>query len=315
MMKSDCLHDPWKNPFAGHFQRLGIWSASGNLDQGRMAIGLERLRQWQMEVIMPPLASKPQRYLAGMDSARVGQLEALLRDERVEALLAMRGGFGVTRILDDLDWEAVRRRNLPAIGYSDFTGFLMAAWKQGCRHLVHGPMLSPDFCRQPETPQEMRAVSASLNSLASCLRGEVEFLPASAKTVVLREGVAQGPLVPANLSLLTALLGTAHWPDLRGCILVLEDVNEATHRIDRMLSQLRSAGILRQLAGMAFGQFTNGEDSEFLSEVLAEYAALVPGPVLTELPFGHVPHTVSLPVGTQASLETAAPPGKQLRRK
>ena len=97
-------------------------------------------------------------------------------------------------------------------------------------------------------------------------------------------------------------------------ILVIEDVNEAAHRVDRMLTQLRSAGILRRLAGLAFGQLTAGEDNGYLPEVLADFAEAVPGPVVADLPFGHVAHTISLPVGAVATIDTAAAPASRLRR-
>jgi muramoyltetrapeptide carboxypeptidase len=266
-----------------------------------------------MTVVVPEAPGGARRYLAASDAARAAQLHELLADRRVEVILAVRGGFGVTRLLDDLDWQAVRRRNLPAIGYSDFTAFLLAAWRHGCDRLVHGPMLCPDFCRKLLTEAERADTQAALRSLAACLRGSRQLLPSSAAPLVLRAGRARGPLAPANLSLLTALLGTGHLPDLNGCILVVEDVNEAAHRIDRMLTQLRAAGILPRLAGLAFGQFTAGEDSAYLPEIMAEAAAVVPGPVLAGLPFGHVAPTISLPVGAAAEIDTGAAPPERLR--
>lgn len=304
----------WQNPFSGMFHTLGLWASSGRADAERVAAGAERLRGWGLEVVFPQLPGDPRRYLSAADAVRIAHLHELLGNRRVEAILAVRGGFGVTRLLDDIDWAAVRQRDLPAIGYSDFTGFLLAAWKRGCRHLVHGPMLCPDLSRKPLTPEEAAGARAALQSLAACLRGDERLLPSSAVPLVLRAGQARGPLVPANLSLLTALLGTAHWPELDGCILVIEDVNEAAHRVDRMLTQLRSAGILRRLAGLAFGQFTAGEDNGYLPEVLADFAEAVPGPVVADLPFGHVAHTISLPVGAVAIIDTAADPASRLRR-
>ncbi|NMA40421.1 MAG: LD-carboxypeptidase [Lentisphaerae bacterium] len=304
----------WQNPFSGIFHVIGLWAASGRADAARVAVGTERLRDWGVEVVVPQLPGEPRRYLAAADEVRLAHLHELLANRRVEAILAVRGGFGVTRLLDDIDWAAVRQRNLPAIGYSDFTGFLLAAWKQGCQRLVHGPMLCPDLSRKPLTPEEAAGAQAAMQSLTACLRGDERLLPLSASPIVLRPGQARGPLVPANLSLLTALLGTAHWPELDGCILVLEDVNEAAHRVDRMLTQLRSAGVLRGLAGLAFGQFTAGEDSEYLPEVLADFADAVPGPVLADLPFGHVAHTISLPVGALATIDTTAAPASRLQR-
>ncbi|HPY89122.1 MAG TPA: LD-carboxypeptidase [Lentisphaeria bacterium] len=304
----------WQNPFSGMFHVIGLWASSGRADAERVAVGIERLLGWGLEVVVPQLPGDPLRYLAAADSVRLAHLHELLANRRVEAILAVRGGFGVTRLLDDIDWAVVRQRDLPTIGYSDFTGFLLAAWKQGCQRLVHGPMLCPDLSRKPLTPEEAAGAQAAMQSLAACLRGDERLLPSSALPLVLRPGQARGPLVPANLSLLTALLGTAHWPELDGCILVVEDVNEAAHRVDRMLTQLRSAGVLCSLAGLAFGQFTAGEDSEYLPEALADFADAVPGPVLAGLPFGHVPHTISLPVGATAIIDTAAAPSHRLQR-
>ncbi len=162
-------------------------------------------------------------------------------------------------------------------------------------------MLTGAFAREVGSEEDRRQLVWTLDSLASVL---------SVKTggrlthpvLPLRDGRARGPLIPVNLAVLNSLLGTPHCPDLTGCILVIEDVNEAAYRVDRYLNQLRQARVLGRLAGLVTAQFSQCDDAEYLPEVFADFAGCVNGPVASGLPFGHAFPSLSLPVGMQAAL-------------
>ncbi len=297
------------NPFPRHVRTVGVFCPSGIPEPARLERGLARLRAWGLEVVLAS-QPRPERFLAAPDDVRAETLNLLVRDARVDLLLAARGGYGSGRILDQIDFEALRQRAVPMVGYSDITALHLAAYGAGYRCGVAGPMVCGALAKDPADEAAAVALGRVLGSLRQVLAGEA--FEAGAGLRVFRQGSAAGPLLPANLSVLTSLAGTPYLPDLTGVILVLEDVNEAAYRVDRYLNQLLYAGCLGQLAGLVYGQFTEGEDAQWLPDVFADFARHIRGPVAGGLEFGHGFPSLSLPVGRQAQLE-AGPAGAVLR--
>ncbi len=284
------------NPFGNKIRRVGLFSLSGVADSVRVEAGIRLLDSWGVGHVLPGYG-RPLRYLQASDRERADAFNALLADCQVDAFMALRGGYGVTRALDLLDWELLKMRGIPLVGYSDVTALLLAAWGRGCRCLVHGPMLCSTLaCASPLLTQALR-------SFARCLAGETcPMLPGN-RLHALRGGFARGPLVPMNLTMLCNLIGTAYMPSLSGCILALEDVGEAAYAIDRMLRHLAASGILGILGGLVFGSFTDCEHGEFLPEIFEEYASCVKGPVASGLAFGHIMPSASILMGGMAELD------------
>ena len=240
-------------------------------------------------------------YLAGADGTRLGDLNEALVDESIDAVWCIRGGYGVMRILETIDYAALRRRPKPVIGYSDITA-LHAAIATRCDAVTfHGP-----------TARAKLSVF-SRESLQRALVGGDPAGPAE-QARVLAPGRARGRLVGGNLAILCGLSGTAYAPDYRDAILVMEDVNEAVYRIDRMLTQLRLSGALGACAGIIFGQFTDiprdaPEESlgaRTLDDVLGEVATALGVPCIAGAPIGHVADQWTLPLGAQAELDADA---------
>ena len=281
------------SPFPAEIRRVGVFSCSGTPDAERMAQGTQRMREWGVEVVPAQIAGGSVRYLAGSDEARAQSLQGFYSDDTLSFLMASRGGFGVTRLLDKFDWELLRAKEKWLCGYSDVTALLLAAYAHGCRKLIHGPMLCSTFGRE-DTP----ALAETVASFGQCLRRE----PTTARCEVLREGTVCGPIIPCNLTMLCSLLGTKHVPDLRGCILALEDVHEPAHSIERNLVHLESAGVLRGIGGLLLGQFTEGEDAEYLPEIFAEWGSKLTVPVASGLPFGHGLPSISILFGAEVTL-------------
>jgi muramoyltetrapeptide carboxypeptidase len=240
-------------------------------------------------------------YLAGRDSSRLADLNAAFNDDSIDAVWCLRGGYGVMRILESIDYAALRRRPKVVIGYSDITG-LHSAVATRCEVVTfHGPTA--------------RAVLStfSRSSLERAIAGGDSGGVASG-AVVLQGGRARGRLVGGNLALLASLMGTPYAPDYAGAILVIEDVNEPVYRIDRMLTQLRLAGALTQCAGIVFGHFTDiPRDSpeetagaRSLDDVLGEVAEGRGVPCIAGAPVGHVSDQWTLPLGAQAELDADA---------
>lgn len=248
-------------------------------------------------------------YLAGRDDARLADLQRAIADPRIDAIWCLRGGYGVTRILDDLDLSPLRARPKALVGFSDITALLLAAYATTGLVAFHGPV-----ARRPMTAFTRRAFERVLTRAEAA--GPLETLPApegvlvptANRIVALTEGVAAGRLVGGNLSLLHCLIGTPWFPRLDGAILFLEDVNEKLYTVDRMLAHLRSIGALARLAGVAVGQFTDltrsaADGALGLDEVLATYFGPLGVPVAAGFPIGHIDDQWTLPVGVEAELD------------
>jgi len=240
-------------------------------------------------------------YLAGGDGARLADLNSALVDDSIDAVWCIRGGYGVMRILETIDYAALRRRPKPVIGYSDITALHAAAATRCDAVTFHGPTARAELS------------VFSRESLQRAVTGGDPGGPAE-DALILARGRARGRLVGGNLAILCALAGTAYAPDYRGAIVVMEDVNEAVYRIDRMLTQLRLTGALGACAGLVFGQFTDiprdaPEESlgvRTLDDVLGEVASSLGVPCIAGAPIGHVSDQWTLPLGAQAELDADA---------
>ena len=242
-------------------------------------------------------------YFAARDAQRAADFNAALRDDSVDAIWCLRGGYGVMRILDHLDYDAMRRHPKPVIGYSDISA-LHAAVGRACEIVTyHAPN-----ARTHLTPFSRDSFERAIVSMEdSC--GRV----GSAR--VIRGGTARGRLAGGNLSLISSLAGTPYLPDLDGAILVLEDTNEGLYRIDRMLTQLSLAGELSRLQALVFGYCTDCDADESpsdsrmnrtLDDVLLEFADALDIPCVAGIPMGHVDDQWTIPLGAIASLDTDA---------
>lgn len=235
-------------------------------------------------------------YLAGSDVERAADLNAALRDDAIDGVWCVRGGYGAMRLLDTIDYDAIRRRPKALLGYSDITALHAAI---GLRahvvgfHAPHARAALTDFSR---------------DSLARAVIQRRDPCGHAADARLVRGGRAAGRLVGGNLALLASLAGTPYAPDYDGAILVVEDVGEVTYRIDRMLRQLALSGALASVAGIAFGQFTDGTapadtGSRLLDDVLREAADVAGVPAVAGIPLGHVDDQWTIPLGASAELD------------
>jgi muramoyltetrapeptide carboxypeptidase len=251
-------------------------------------------------------------YFAGTDEDRLADLNAALGDADVDAVWCIRGGYGVTRILDHVDFDALARAPKAVIGFSDITALLTAITRLTGLVTFHGPTARaamPSFSRS-----HFERVLASAEP-----PGRLGRLPQPAdvlvtqeyRIVTLRGGVAEGPLAGGNLTLLQCLIGTRYFPDLAGAILFLEDVGEELYRVDRMLAHLRMAGVLAGLAGVVVGRFTDmkrtmSDGACGFDEVLAHYFRPLGVPVAYGFPIGHIDRQWTLPLGVRARFDADA---------
>jgi muramoyltetrapeptide carboxypeptidase len=244
-------------------------------------------------------------YLAGTDQERVSDFNDMLRNPSVRAIFALRGGYGTPRLLHQIDYKAVQRNPKIVVGYSDITSLQLALLKKTGLVTFSGPMVAVEMWDKidPYTEEHFWRVITSSARIGALRNPDDEAL------VVHHRGKASGKLIGGNFSLLASLMGTPYLPDLRKAILVLEDVDEAPHRVDRMFAQLRHAGVLKNIAGLVLGKFTDCVPADpskphlTMEQVLQEAVDSVDCPVLTNLLYGHIPRKHTLPLGVRSTLD------------
>jgi muramoyltetrapeptide carboxypeptidase len=282
------------------------------LERDDLARGAELCRALGFVPLLGRHAGARHGYLAGTDDERLADLNEALGDDAVDAVWCLQGGFGTTRILDRVDFAAIRRRPKPVIGYSDITALLIAIALRAGVVAFHGPFACDPFSAFTRRHFErMLCVAEPAGAGERPPASAAVVVPRDGRILALRGGVAEGRLLGGNLTLVQALLGTAFQPDFAGAILFLEDVHEDLYRVDRMLAHLRLAGALSGLAGVAIGRFTemkrqtSGGALAF-DEVLETYLAPLGVPVAHGFPIGHVDDQWTLPLGVRARLDADA---------
>ena len=286
--------------------RVRLVAASSALDDlERLQGGIAVLESWGLAVEAHPAPLRRWGYLAGADWQRradvLGGPSELDPGGEPAALLAcIRGGWGAARLLE----QPLALPPSWLLGFSDVTSLLWAQLARGLGGAIHGPLVT-SLATEPEWSRQRLRDLLFGHPLAD-LQG-----------VGWSGGSATGPLVAGNLTVATHLLGTSHWPDLNGAILILEDVGEAPYRLDRLLTHWRLCGALQQLAGIGLGRFTgcdepDGEPGDTSAEparrftaeqVLRDRTADLGIPVVAGLPVGHEPGNAALPLGVRARLD------------
>ncbi|MEZ4711579.1 MAG: LD-carboxypeptidase [Caldilineaceae bacterium] len=254
-------------------------------------------------------------YFAGADQERAADVNKMFEDDEVDAIITLRGGYGSARILPYLDYDLIRANPKVLIGYSDVTALLIAIQTKTGLVTFHGPDAETQYTPymlseykkvlfQPQTGVVLSAPPPFERS-----EGRVEYTNRLTRIV---PGQARGQLLGGNLTLLVDLLGTPFEPDFHQKILFLEDCGMSTDEIDRKLSHLWLAGKLQQVAGVAFGQFTdisylsNWARRFTLEEVLAERCQQLNIPAIYGLMLGHIDDYGTLPIGCEAELDVEA---------
>lgn len=247
-------------------------------------------------------------FLAGNDRQRAADLMGMFRNPKVKAIFCIRGGYGTSRLLDRLSFAEIKRHPKILVGYSDITSLHCALLAHARLVCFHGPMLNSDL-NKPDLPDYTR--SSLLRSVTqSHPGGSIRQGYTGDSIQVIRSGRASGRLMGGNLSLLCSTMGTPVQPAFKGSILFLEDLDEKPYRFDRMLTHLLNGGALQQVSGIAVGinagcddRAQAGEYRQSLEDVLRERLLPLKVPVVSGLPFGHIPHNATLPLGVKATLD------------
>ena len=246
-------------------------------------------------------------YLAGTDEQRAADFNDMFADDDVRAVFAVRGGWGSARILPLLDWKTIRANPKLLIGFSDITALHLAFAARAGFPTIHGPNAASSW---PETSWNSFWTLAFAGAAPTFSNVPADpMLSGRLPMVPIRTGKARGKLIGANLTVLSALMGTRWLPDFDGAILFLEDVGEAEYRIDRMLTQRALAGVLGKVAGVVFGQCTRctTEEPDYagftIGQVLQQHLEPLGIPAFYGANIGHVANQISMPMGVEAEID------------
>lgn len=281
---------------------IAIAGTSGYpIDDAALASGIARLEAQGYVVHNYYEPGRKFQRFAGTDDERLAQLNAAAADPDCQVVIALRGQYGISRILPHIDFRAMADSGKLFTGFSDLTAFHMGLYQATGRISFAGPM-STDFIRD-------EPVEYTLQQFWDCLRRPQHHVRGTA--IGNPQVDVQGTLWGGNLAMVNHLIGTPYWPQISDGILFLEDIGEHPYRVERMLLQLHFAGVLERQRAIVLGDFSgyrlspndNGYDFDTM---LAYIRGLLPVPVLTGLPFGHGEERCTLPFGAQAHLVSDA---------
>jgi muramoyltetrapeptide carboxypeptidase len=290
---------------------IAVIAPASGLSKEDFDKALQNLADLGFKTLVGKHARNRTGFLAGTDKERLEDLHWAFGSKEIDAVWCVRGGYGISRLLPDVDYNLIKKNPKVFIGYSDVTALHLAISQKCGLVTFHGPVAASNFSDYTKK----HAVNALMNPSAPY---KIELSPDNAakesnlfKTEVIVNGKCRGKLVGGNLSLLSALAGTPFaLKNPKGKILFMEDVGEQPYRIDRMLTQLRQSVDLRQFAGIALGVFEdcNPKDaatSQSLTDVLKDRLGDLKIPVVYGLSFGHIRDQFTLPIGIEAELDAA----------
>lgn len=297
---------------------VAIIAPSSPTDPHKVDKAVKAISALGLNPIIYPSCYKKHGHLAGLDWERAKDINDAFSNPDIKGIICLKGGMGSTRLLTKLDYEMISQNPKVFVGYSDITGLHMA-FNKLCRMVTyHGPMALSDmyiFSEDKISIEAFTCESLYNNIFTSEAAGAITN-PAGHKLEVLVDGVAEGELIGGNLSLLVSTLGSPYELDAKGKILFIEDTNEATYVVDRMLTALALAGKFKDCAGVILGTWNKclpetknsyeGEDLS-LQTIFEEVIMPFGKPTILNFPAGHSYPQVTMAFGTIVRLDTSKP--------
>jgi muramoyltetrapeptide carboxypeptidase len=274
---------------------IGVAAPAGPFDEALFREGVDRLAEMGFKVHVDPRIGAKTGFLAGGDAQRAEVLHDLFERNDISAIVCARGGYGSLRLLSLLNVDRIRNHPKPFVGFSDITVLLNFLAERCGTPTIHGPVATSLAGADADT----------LTGFQKALAGARVALTVSPLEAIC-PGSASGRLLGGNLTTLNHLLATGYMPDFRRSILLLEDVNEAPYRLDRMLCQMRLAGCFDGVAGVVLGRFHNCGQPGEARDVFVEHFEAFAVPVLGGFPIGHGGTNMAVPFGVPATVDADA---------
>ena len=240
---------------------------------------------------------------AGTPQERADALHRMFIDPKIDAIMCARGGYGANRVLPLLDYDLIQKNPKIFIGYSDITAYLTSITQKTSLVTFHGPML---------TTYKRSWVNYNYNLMNKVLKGEKNITiqtPTATKSRILKAGIAFGPLWGGNMSLLINRLGTTDALDTNGVILFLEDIDEYLYSFERMLVQMRTAGMFDKIKGLIIGELKDMKDQEVkfgrnTDQIILDICEDLDIPIISNFPCGHGKYQATLPISIKTEIDT-----------
>ena len=287
--------------------------AGATFERDRLNLVIDAVKAMGFVPLVAPHALARYGYLAGTDRERAADINAMFADPTVKALLPVRGDWGSARILPYLDYDLIRAHPKVVIGFSDISALLLGLYAQTGLVTFHGPHGLTPWRSDQVDPLRRILIEGEALTYSNPLVGadQNRLMRDQGRIQTLTAGRATGPLLGGNLSVIAGIVGSPYMPDTRGAILFLEDVGESPYRVDRMLTQLKLAGVLDGLAGFVFGQCTacgpgSGYGSLTLEEILQDHIQPLGIPAYSGAWIGHVEPMWTLPIGGVVTMDAIA---------
>ena len=278
--------------------KVAIVSPAGKLPEKGLDDAIKELKSWGLQVVLGKHVYDINNYFAGKDTDRLNDLQQAFDDPNIAAVLCARGGYGVTRILEKIELESIRKNPKWVIGFSDITALQIKLENQGIAS-IHGPM-GTSFSNSKSYSAIMSLKELLFNGNSSLVSNEA----------AVKSGSVTAAITGGNLSLINDSLGTVEEIETRNKILFIEEIGEKTYRIDRMFQQLLRAGKLDKLAGLVIGHFSEIEDGsspfgESWREVITNITKPFSYPVAFGFDIGHEPDNMPIVMGGNYNLKVA----------
>ena len=286
--------------FPENIQKIAFVALAGKPEKEKVEFGLKFLNSNGYEVVIckSVVEENSVPYLSSDIKTRVSDVHDCWRDKSIDLIFAVRGGYGSAQILPYIDWNVLKTRKVPFIGYSDMTAFHLAMCAKKTDTAISGPMI--------HNLQILAEDSFTLNSLQSVFHNTQILEPNRKKLLTITEGSAEGKIYPVTLSVLVSLIGTPFFPDLDGSILLLEDINEPVYKLDRYFTQLEHSGILSNISGLLLGTFSNCGKVTERFELFAKISKKLRIPVIANIPFGHTYPRISVKYESICIIKTSS---------
>lgn len=284
--------------FPNYIKKIAFVALSGIPDMEKVKRAAVMLESSGYKVAIKPSVFNQTsiNYLASDIKTRVADIHSCWKDNSIDMIIAVRGGYGSAHLLPYLDWGLLKKRKLPFLGYSDLTAIHLAFYAKGIGTPISGPMI--------QNFSTIENDEYTKTSLSNAFNKEYKILPLSGKKIrVLKQGKAAGSILPVTLSVLVTLIGTEYLPDMKNCILLAEDINEPVYKLDRYFTQLKQTGILGNLSGLMLGSFKRCGNEAARLKLFTEISKYINGPIAMKIPFGHSYPRISAIFGARCFLD------------
>jgi len=284
---------------------VGIAAVSGPVNPTDLEKGIAFIESLGLRFKLSDNMHMSEDYLAGSDEHRLKSLNDFLIDPEIRGIIFARGGYGVMRILPKINFEAMKTDPKIMLGMSDLTALSMAAFQRSGLITIAGPMLAGQMANDLDEITSDHLVRVLTQPLA-----KYEMVGGFCSQILkLRRGKTRGKLLGGCLSLIVSLLGTSFLPNFSRSVLFIEEVNEPPYKIDRMLTQMKLAGIFSKIRGVIISHFSGTYSDSARStveKIILQYTAARPVPVISRYPHGHELPNISLPVGAEVEFMVSA---------